>query len=188
MGNVNQFTQLCVWPSCLVLGLGILPGSAKAIKEIKKFEDFMAQDFKGTRVKYAEEVKTLPTPGEPGTGGRNDIFFYVHSEDLSKFAIVRLVAGIRWWEDVVENNNHILYPKEILDKYWKEQEPVKPIEKPKVKLSGQNGNVFNLMGLCSRALKIAGQPENATKMIEECKNSGSYDDALQVMMKYCDVN
>ena len=35
------------------------------------------------------------------------------------------------------------------------------MKKPKVKLVGQDGNVFNLMGLCSSALKKAKQEENA---------------------------
>jgi len=60
-------------------------------------------------------------------------------------------------------------------------------EKPTVKLLGKNGNVFNLIGLCSRALRDAGQPDNATKMAAECFGAGNYDEALQIMMKYCDV-
>lgn len=59
--------------------------------------------------------------------------------------------------------------------------------KPTVKLSGQNGNVFLLMGLCSRALKKAGQPENAKKLQEECFKAGDYNEAIQIMEKYCDI-
>jgi hypothetical protein len=52
------------------------------------------------------------------TGGRSDVFFYIHDEDITKFAVPRLGLGIRWWEDVVHyNNNSHLYSKEILDKY-----------------------------------------------------------------------
>jgi hypothetical protein len=58
--------------------------------------------------------------------------------------------------------------------------------KPKVKLVGENGNVFNLMGLCSRALKNAGQQEKATEMCEKITKSGSYNEALAIMMEYCD--
>jgi hypothetical protein len=59
--------------------------------------------------------------------------------------------------------------------------------RPRVKLTGKDGNVFNLMGLCSRALKTAGQPERATEMCQKIMRSGSYDQALQIMMEYCDV-
>jgi hypothetical protein len=61
-------------------------------------------------------------------------------------------------------------------------------KKPRVKLVGQDGNVFNLMGICSRALKQAGQAEQASAMAKEIFGAGSYDEALQIMMKYCEVN
>lgn len=60
--------------------------------------------------------------------------------------------------------------------------------KPEVTLVGEDGNVFNLIGICSKALKRAGQAENAKKMSAECFKAGSYDEALQIMMKYCDIN
>lgn len=61
------------------------------------------------------------------------------------------------------------------------------IKKPKVKLTGQDGNVFNLIGICSKALKKEGLYNEAKQMTTECFNAGSYDEALQIMMKYCDV-
>lgn len=60
--------------------------------------------------------------------------------------------------------------------------------KPKVKLVGEDGNVFNLIGICSRALEKAGQPDNAKSLMTECFAAESYDHALQIMMKYCDVS
>ena len=60
--------------------------------------------------------------------------------------------------------------------------------KPKVKLLGKDGNIFNLMGLASRALKQAGQKDMANKMCGKIMTSaGSYDEALQVIMEFCDV-
>jgi hypothetical protein len=66
-------------------------------------------------------------------------------------------------------------------------EGIAEINKPIVKLVGQDGNVFNLIGICSKALKRAGQSENAAKLTKECFNAGSYEEALQIMMKYCNV-
>ena len=61
-------------------------------------------------------------------------------------------------------------------------------EKPKAKLVGENGNVFNLMGICSRALKEAGLQDKAKEMTNKITTSAkSYDEALQIMMEYCDV-
>ncbi|MCL2062068.1 MAG: hypothetical protein FWH03_05530 [Firmicutes bacterium] len=66
--------------------------------------------------------------------------------------------------------------------------------KPKAKLTGEDGNVFNLMGICIKALEGAGAPEKAKEMqdrITSLKPDGSnitgYDRALQIMMEYCDV-
>jgi hypothetical protein len=68
-------------------------------------------------------------------------------------------------------------------------------EKPKVQLSGQDGNVFNLMSICFRALEKAGLPDKATEMRdriesmedEDNEHISGYDKALQIMMEYCDV-
>jgi hypothetical protein len=86
-----------------------------------EFEDFFKEQ--GFRVKFAEEVITLPDLDSngnkiPETGGRTDLLFYIHAEEIGKFSIARLQFGIRWWEDVVSyNDNSHLYSQEILDKY-----------------------------------------------------------------------
>lgn len=107
---MKEFKQLCVWP-------GVTLGD----NSVKDFENFMLENFKG-RVKYYCEVKTLPDIDNngnsiEGTGGRNDLFFYIHNDDVMDFAIPRLQAGIRWWEDVIsynDNSKH-LYTKEFID-------------------------------------------------------------------------
>jgi len=61
------------------------------------------------------------------------------------------------------------------------------VNKPKVKLTGEDGNVFNLVGICSRALKNAGQKENAKEMQKKIFSCGSYSEALAIMSEYCEV-
>jgi len=104
---MEDFNQVCVWE-----------GTVVGADEVKTFEDWVQSEF-GVRAKYSEEVLTLPTPGEEGTGGRSDLFFRVHDEDVMKFAVPRLMVGIKWWEDVLGNGNGELYPQEILEKYPK---------------------------------------------------------------------
>jgi hypothetical protein len=104
---MEDFNQVCVWE-----------GTVVGADEVKTFEDWVQSEF-GVRAKYSEEVLTLPTPGEEGTGGRSDLFFRVHDEDVMKFAVPRLMVGIKWWEDVLGNGNEELYPQEILEKYPK---------------------------------------------------------------------
>jgi hypothetical protein len=104
---MENFSQLCVWE-----------GTVVGADEVANFEGWLQSEF-GVRAKYVEEVLTLPTEGEPETGGRNDLFFRVHDEDVMKFAVPRLMVGIKWWEDVLGNGNGVLYPQEVLEKYEK---------------------------------------------------------------------
>lgn len=60
--------------------------------------------------------------------------------------------------------------------------------KPKVKLTGTDGNIFALMGLASRALKRAGQHAESEKMCKEIFGAHSYHEALSIIMKYLDVS
>jgi hypothetical protein len=107
----ENYTQLCVWQGVVLDGF-----------TTEEFVDWMKEKF-DARIKFECEIQTLPdldSNGNPieDTGGRNDVFFYVHQDDISHFALPRLKAGIRWWEDVVGyNNNAYLYPKNILEKY-----------------------------------------------------------------------
>jgi hypothetical protein len=57
-------------------------------------------------------------------------------------------------------------------------------DKPKVQLVGQDGNVFNLLGICVRALKKTGQHEKAQELQKRIWKCGSYDEALSTMLEY----
>ena len=60
-------------------------------------------------------------------------------------------------------------------------------QKPKVQLVGQDGNVFNLLGICTKALKRAGQYDEATELKNRVMSSGSYGEALSIMLEYVDL-
>jgi hypothetical protein len=62
-----------------------------------------------------------------------------------------------------------------------------PSTKPTVKLIGQNGNAFAIMGNIKRALKRAGaDKEYIDDYIKEA-TSGDYNHLLSVSMKYVNV-
>lgn len=89
------FTQVVVWP-----------GTILHEDQVGEFEQFMFDELK-TRVKFLETINTCPDiengcPVE-GTGGRTDLFFAVHTDDIGHFAIPRLQFGMRWIEDVLDN-------------------------------------------------------------------------------------
>jgi len=58
------------------------------------------------------------------------------------------------------------------------------MEKPKLKLLGENGNIFSILGAAKR---VAQKNDMDWKKIEEEATSGDYNNALQVMMKYFEV-
>ena len=57
-------------------------------------------------------------------------------------------------------------------------------EKPLAPIVGADGNVFNLIGICSRALKTAGYTDKAKEMTDRITSSGSYEEALSIMCEY----
>lgn len=107
-----EFTQVCVWP-----------GTTGGAKDPKGFEAFILEEF-GASALFLEEIETGPDydlAGDPveGTGGRTDLIFAVHQADVGKFAVPRLMAGIRWIEDVLDNESArgegSIYPARFID-------------------------------------------------------------------------
>lgn len=117
MGAIKKhFSQVCVWPGCLVKNAK--KGGRSFTEE--EFEAFMKTAF-GVRVKYLEEIKTLPDMKDgvsvKGTGKRNDLFFAVHDADVMVFSVARMQVGIRWIEDVlsVANYRDRIYPERVFE-------------------------------------------------------------------------
>ncbi|NLH78726.1 MAG: hypothetical protein GX465_17015 [Acidobacteria bacterium] len=59
--------------------------------------------------------------------------------------------------------------------------------KPKCKLVGEDGNVFNIIGRVSKSLQQAGLKKEAAEFQDKAFNSGSYDKVLQLAMEYVEV-
>jgi len=57
--------------------------------------------------------------------------------------------------------------------------------KPKLKLTGKDGNVFFILG---RASQVAKKNNMDFNKIQEEAMSGDYDNLLRVMIKYFDVS
>ena len=101
----NGFSQVCVWPA-----------ASLGDQTPKDFNELMKEIF-DVKSQFLEVLKTKPDMRGglpvPGTGGRSDIFFAVHDEDVGKFAIPRFKAGIRWIEDFIDNGGDELHDKHI---------------------------------------------------------------------------
>lgn len=60
-------------------------------------------------------------------------------------------------------------------------------ERPKAKIIGEDSNIFNIMGIASNSLKNAGFKDEANEMFKRVTESGSYDEALGIIMEYVEA-
>jgi hypothetical protein len=59
--------------------------------------------------------------------------------------------------------------------------------KPCVTLVGQDGNAFNILGLCQRAARKAGWTKEQIDAVMQEMRSSDYDHLLQTAMKHFEV-
>lgn len=108
-GNIildENFKQVCVWPGTLLKD-----------SEVNDFVEFFKEEL-DARVQFLEVILTAPDKNKfgeevAGTGGRSDVFFAIHRDDVGKFAVPRLAYGIRWIEDVYSNGGGPLYEDRV---------------------------------------------------------------------------
>lgn len=98
--------------------------------------------------------------------------------DVGKLAVWRLgtydTFGGTWLSDYVPNR---------LGGFVNEEKT----PKPDCALIGQDGNIFNLMGIASRTLKAHGMEKQAKEMREKITASGSYGEALNIIGEYVNI-
>lgn len=102
----------------------------------------------------------------------------VHAH-TGKLAMWRLAThndfGGTWLSDYVENRLGGFEPEQ------------KEKVKPGCALIGQDGNIFNLMGIASHTLKQNGMKDEASEMCSRITKSGSYSEALGIIGEYVNI-
>ena len=68
-----------------------------------------------------------------------------------------------------------------------EEQPAQEQKKPDCQLIGQDGNIFNLMGIASKTLKRNGMAEQAKEMCDRITSSGDYNKALCIIGEYVNI-
>ena len=101
--------------------------------------------------------------------------------DVGKLSMWRLqsytaFAGT-WLSDYVDNK---------LGGFEPEQNKAEKV-KPDCALIGQDGNIFNLMGIASHTLKQNGMADEAKEMCSRVTSSGSYCEALNIIGDYVNI-
>ena len=102
--------------------------------------------------------------------------------DVGKLAMWRLQThgnfGGTWLSDYVPNKHGGFITKE---------QTAETVQKPDCPLIGQDGNIFNLMGIASRTLKQNGLADQAKEMCDRIRESGDYYKALGVIGEYVNI-
>jgi hypothetical protein len=60
-------------------------------------------------------------------------------------------------------------------------------QKPSCKLIGRDSNVYNIVGLVRDCLKYNGMRDEAEEFVMKASAAKSYDEVLQLAMKYVEV-
>lgn len=117
-------------------------------------------------------------------GGHTDLLFPFDNVELNigKFAMWRLQThntfSGTWLSDLVPNE---------LGGFLSEEKAEEKV-KPDCELIGQDGNIFNLLGIASRTLKRNGMSDEAKEMVERITNgAGSYYEALNIIGEYVNI-
>ena len=75
--------------------------------------------------------------------------------------------------------------EQVQDTEASKEQPVP--KRPKMKLAGQDGNIFAILGRASRLLKENGQPQQAKEMSSRVYQSGDYYKALNIISEYVET-
>lgn len=112
--------QVCVWPDTIL--------EEYTDEKVKEVEDWFKSEL-AVRIKVLEFIKTNPTPGESGTGGRMDMLFAIHNEDTARFAIARIQIGAKWLDDMYSSGQGYLYPSRVKDyTFWVTERSINLLE------------------------------------------------------------
>ena len=102
--------------------------------------------------------------------------------NVGKLALWRVMThetfGGTWLSDFVEN---------YLGGYAEEQKAEPQKVKPNCPLIGEDGNIFNLMGIAAKTLTRHGMREEVSEMRRRITESGSYDEALGIIGEYVNI-
>jgi len=67
------------------------------------------------------------------------------------------------------------------------QDPAPDPAKPRCQLSGEDGNVFHVIGIVRRSLREAGLDEEASELVDRAFACKAYDEVLRLCFEYVEV-
>lgn len=168
------------------------------LRKMKDTEGFILQGCGGSLDEWVDGIDDMLTESEillDGTKFKAENCCAFENEDLTnlmfpfsenvkldmgKLAMWRLQThgnfGGKWLSDYVDNTLGGFLSEEMAEK-----------KKPDCKLLGEDGNVFNLLGIASRTLRSSGLADQAKEMCDRVYSSGSYGEALCIIGDYVNI-
>ena len=162
------------------------------LKTMRKHEGLIIQGCGGDPQEWIDGIQDLLTTEEILLNGDTfkDVFRFENEGvtcllfdfrdtklNVGKLAMWRLSThgtfGGTWLSDYLDNR----FGKEIQTER----------QKPDCPLIGQDGNIFNLIGIAARTLRENGMREEATEMTKRVTSSGSYSEALGIIGEYVNI-
>lgn len=173
--------------------------SIDEVKALGQNEGLVLQGCGGDLNKWVAGINdTLTTEGILQNGSTfSNVYAFSHNDctnllfmmdedvelDAGRLAMWRLTThanfGGTWLSDYLPNKLGYT-PQDHVQEAAAKPETVKP----QCPLIGADGNVFSLIGLASRTLKRSGMADAAKEMSTRVTSSGSYQEALAIIMEY----
>ena len=195
--GVDQFRKLTAQEIQAEQEIKISPTTAAELRSLTKREGLVLQGCGGDLREWVSGINSLLEERgvfEKGTGfqeaqvfrknGLTNLLLPFKEDmklDMGKLAMWRLETynsfGSMWLSDYVDI--HLGGPVN--------QQKDQTRQKPDCPLIGQDGNIFNLMGIASRTLKEHGMSEEAKQMQKEITQCESYGAALNVIGQYVNI-
>lgn len=157
------------------------------IKDIQEDLEELDTEYIETLAKALMDLKYInksPVEMSMGTDEERKELDYLYKKDLRPYQISDIIKFI---SNEMEGNFQFEKYKPIEEKYLQvvyEHEE----KKPKCALIGQDGNIFNLIGIASRTLKNNGMREESEEMVNRITKSHNYYDAIAIIGEYVDIS
>lgn len=170
------------------------------LRRMNKKEGLVLQSCGGDLQEWLDGINSMLTSeGVLLNGSKFDTIYSFNVDDhtnllfpfenvelnIGKFALWRITTHSQfngtWLSDFVPNELGGYLQEETEGKAEKR-------DKPDCELIGQDGNIFNLMGIASRTLKRNGMRDEAEEMVDRITNgASSYDETLHIIGEYVNI-
>ena len=168
--------------------------SIEELKQMRGSEGLVLQGCGGDLQEWVDGIhEMLAKEGIFKNGGMFHEVYSFENEGLTCLLFdmedVDLDAGkLAAWRLSTRENFGSMWLSDYLDNHIGMDSEPEPEQKPDCELIGQDGNIFNLMGIASKTLKKNGMKEQAEEMVKRITQEAcGYSEALCIIGEYVHI-